>query len=351
MPRVSAVLPCFNHSPYLPERIRSILGQTRPVDEIIFLDDASTDDSILLARMLLADVHCPVIIEPNAVNSGSPFKQWNKGVNLASGDLVWIAETDDSCDPFFLETLLNCYQQNGATLAWTQSKVIDNVGIRLHSACEWHRHLFPGLFDQAFAMDGDLFVRKYLSCINLIPNASAAIFSREIYCEVGPANELMRYAGDWLQWIKMANGGRVCFVNQELNYFRCHPATTRSSPDARKLYSENIVCMTTAFVLITETARNSFKTTNRVLINPAVILSWTHWKGFSSYFLSSFSFNDILCLNHRIKESGGNASFSFAALFLLGYFYLMRLFKSKLKNLCPRLRIAASSLLCKMMDS
>ncbi len=43
MTRISVVLPCFNHSQYLTERINSVLAQTRPVDEIIFLDDAYTD--------------------------------------------------------------------------------------------------------------------------------------------------------------------------------------------------------------------------------------------------------------------------------------------------------------------
>ena len=44
--RISAIIPNYNHAPFLEERIRSILAQTRRPDEIIFLDDASTDDSL-----------------------------------------------------------------------------------------------------------------------------------------------------------------------------------------------------------------------------------------------------------------------------------------------------------------
>lgn len=350
MVRISAILPCFNHAIYLPERISSVLAQTRPVDEIIFLDDASTDDSLSLARTLLERAQCPVVIEPNSINSGSSFKQWNKGVYLASGDLIWIAETDDSCDSFFLETLLDCYQQNRATLAWVQSMRIDKAGEHLYSAREWHDHRFPGLFERSFTMDGELFVREYLSCTNLIPNASAAIFSRKKYYEAGPANDLMRYAGDWLQWIKLVQGGRVCFVNQELNYFRCHPSTTRSSPDLRKLYSENIVCMTTALALTTETTRNIANTTSRILIKPCTILSWSHRKAFSRYLLSSFSLNDILSLNHRIRENGGMTYFSFGALFLLGCYSLMRVSKLRFKYLLSRLRNCMPMSLFKMQS-
>ena len=350
-PRVSAILPCFNHSHFLHERIGSILSQTRPVDEIIFLDDASTDESVSLARTLLEKAQCPVIIEHNSINSGSTFKQWNKGVYLASGDLVWIAETDDSCDSYFLETLLDCYQKNRATFAWTQSKVIDSAGEKLYSAREWHDHIFPGLFDRNFVMEGELFVRKYLSCINLIPNASAAIFSRKKYYEAGPANDLMRYAGDWLQWIKLVQGGRVCFLNQELNNFRCHPSTTRSSPDLRKLYSENIVCMTTALALTTETTRNIANTTSRIIIKPCTILSWSHSKAFSRFLLNSFSLNDIPSLNLRIRESGGLTYFSFGALFLLGYFAIIRLTKFRFNILLSRLRNRMSIFLWKFQGS
>ena len=45
-------------------------------------------------------------IEFNEVNSGSAFKQWNKGVRLATGKYVWIAESDDYADPHFLERLV-----------------------------------------------------------------------------------------------------------------------------------------------------------------------------------------------------------------------------------------------------
>ena len=44
--RISVIIPNYNHAPFLEERIRSILAQTRRPDEIIFLDDASTDDSL-----------------------------------------------------------------------------------------------------------------------------------------------------------------------------------------------------------------------------------------------------------------------------------------------------------------
>lgn len=316
--RISAILPCFNHANYLHERISSILAQTRPVDEIVFLDDASSDESLSLAKKLLARAHCPTLIVHNNINSACTFAQWNKGIKAASGDLIWIAETDDSCDPVFLERLLEGFEQTKATFAWSQSKVIDQSGIVLHSAREWHEHLFPHLFETDFAMEGNIFVRDFLSCINLIPNASAAIFERDRYLSVGQANESMRYAGDWLQWIKMVQDGRVCFISEELNSFRCHPATTRSCPDIQRLYSERLACMATALALPNHREVSTNGTRSVTQVKSDTIRSALKNRVFVYNILSNFTVIDVPFLNTRIRKKGVLATFSPGALLLLG---------------------------------
>ena len=80
-PLVSVVVPCYNHARFLSLRIKTILEQTFQDFEIIFLDDASTDESLQVARELLHDRAAQMVINPE--NSKSPFKQWNRGVALA----------------------------------------------------------------------------------------------------------------------------------------------------------------------------------------------------------------------------------------------------------------------------
>ena len=88
---VSVIVPCYNHAPYLKQRIESILNQTYQNFELILLDDVSPDESgeILLSYKDHPKVsHCII----NERNSGSTFHQWNKGIALAQGELIWIAE-------------------------------------------------------------------------------------------------------------------------------------------------------------------------------------------------------------------------------------------------------------------
>src|SRR5262249_35072754 len=103
LPKVSIVVPNYNHARFLPQRLDSILGQTFQDFELILLDDCSTDDSRTILSQYARDPR--VRIEFNEVNSSNPFKQWNKGVGLARGEYVWIAESDDYADARLLENL------------------------------------------------------------------------------------------------------------------------------------------------------------------------------------------------------------------------------------------------------
>src|SRR6266404_7934352 len=104
MPAVSVIVPNYNHARFLRRRIDTVLGQTFLDFELILLDDCSTDNSRDILTAYADDSR--VRIEFNAKNSGSTFKQWNKGVRLARGKYVWIAESDDYADKHLLEMLV-----------------------------------------------------------------------------------------------------------------------------------------------------------------------------------------------------------------------------------------------------
>src|ERR1700735_1956185 len=103
MPQVSVIVPNYNHARFLQKRIESVLRQTFQDFDLILLDDSSTDDSRSILSSYARDPR--VTIEFNEANSGSTFRQWNKGVRLARGKYVWIAESDDYADERFLERL------------------------------------------------------------------------------------------------------------------------------------------------------------------------------------------------------------------------------------------------------
>ena len=126
--RISVVVPNYNYRKYLPERLSSIIKQNYPIYEIIFLDDDSFDGSVNIAQKILNSQPIDFKIIVNDINSGSVFNQWKKGVDIARGEKVWIAEADDCCSLNFLDTVIRGFKNPGVVLSYCESKQIDENG-------------------------------------------------------------------------------------------------------------------------------------------------------------------------------------------------------------------------------
>ena len=129
--KVSVIVPNYRHARYLEERIQSIFDQTQKPHEIIVLDDASPDESVAVAERMARHSPVPWQIVVNETNSGSTFRQWLKGLSLATGDLIWLAESDDAAHPLFLERLVPEFFDPDVVLAYCQSALIGPEGERL----------------------------------------------------------------------------------------------------------------------------------------------------------------------------------------------------------------------------
>ena len=80
-----------------------MLNQTFRDFEVLLLDDGSTDGSAAVLQEYIDPPRVRAFCDLR--NSGRPFVQWNKGVALARGQYVWIAEADDFSAPEFLERM------------------------------------------------------------------------------------------------------------------------------------------------------------------------------------------------------------------------------------------------------
>jgi glycosyltransferase involved in cell wall biosynthesis len=226
-PAVSVVVPNYNHARYLPARIESILAQTFQDFEIILLDDGSTDDSVAILRSYAKHPQVTHLVV-NEQNTGSPCTQWGRGIALAAGSFIWIAESDDIADPSLLEVLITRLRAEPNTvLAYCRSESIDEHGNIL---CE------PGAADDSttapagpdYTVPGHTVLLDRLRHYNSIPNASAVVFRKD----KAAATEMpvgFRYCGDWLFWARLAARGDFACSDRALNFFRSHAGSTRAA--------------------------------------------------------------------------------------------------------------------------
>ncbi|MFC3198575.1 glycosyltransferase family 2 protein [Parapedobacter deserti] len=211
---VSVVIPNYNHGKFLDQRIQSVLAQSYERLEIVLLDDGSSDDSVdVIEKYRNHPKVSHVVI--NEQNSGSPFKQWTAGISLAKGEFVWIAESDDWCEPTLLQYLLEGIQQDSdCVISYCQSYCVTGNEIKWQSS---HRQLSE-------IVKGNEFIRKYLCPNPAIVNVSMAIWRRKNFALIPRDFLNYRFSGDWVFWIELAKTGNVCINGRLLNYFRKHEA-------------------------------------------------------------------------------------------------------------------------------
>jgi glycosyltransferase involved in cell wall biosynthesis len=226
-PRVSIIIPNYNHAPYLNERLASILGQTFQDFELIILDDCSSDDSVEVIQHFLGDY--PHKLVANRVNSGSTFAQWDRGIAMAEGELIWIAESDDVASDEFLETLVAKLDDEKVAMAYCQSLAINENSEVTAELKGWTDHISRHLWANDFTIDGTFFAINFMAIKNIIPNASAVVFRRKHYTSPYLLKPNYKLGGDLILWTSIMSGRCLAYTDQPLNYYRFHAHTVRRS--------------------------------------------------------------------------------------------------------------------------
>jgi O-antigen biosynthesis protein len=226
-PRISVIIPNYNYARFLPHRIVSILNQELPAWEIILLDDASTDDSLDVAAKLLKDCGIRYQIVSNSENSGSVFAQWQKGVDLARGDIVWIAEADDWASARFTKVAAAAFSDPDVVISYTQSNQVNQASeILCPHYLDYVTDIDRERWRHPFVNDGLSELNDGLSIKNTLPNVSGVLFRRAALQQVltEHIDEIRSYrvAGDWCTYAHLATRGKIAFDPRPLNYHRRH---------------------------------------------------------------------------------------------------------------------------------
>lgn len=226
--RVSVVLPNYNYGRFLQERLASIAHQTLRPYELIFIDDASSDDSRRIAEAFADGTTLKCRLVAHTANQGC-FHGWAEGIALAQGDLIWIAEADDFAHARLLENLVGCFEDPSVNVAYCDSYVTDDESrVAEYDYRDWTNDVSPIKWSTSYKCDGRNEVRVALSIKNTIPNASAVIFRASALAGIDGQLRQFQISGDWFSYGYALVHGSICFVNKRLNYHRRHSASNIS---------------------------------------------------------------------------------------------------------------------------
>lgn len=209
-PTVSVVIPCKNMGAYVGQAIESALAQTRPADEIIVVDDGSTDDTREVVRRFPAKVkllHGP--------GRGSAISR-NIAVLAASGQYIAFLDADDLWYPQHLELQITRMLAEGRSFSFSD----------FHRTSDPTKPGEPMLAEYSTVSDGNVFPQLLRE--NFVPTSSA-IVRKELLAQTGIFKPQLRGGQDYDLWLRIARQTQFSWVRQCLVFLRHHAGNITGS--------------------------------------------------------------------------------------------------------------------------
>ena len=195
--KVSAVIPCYNQGVFVEECVLSLLNQTYKIDEILVIDDGSSEDTTLQILNNLDYPNTEVYFQKNA----GPSRARNVGFQKAKNNWVVTIDADDYFESTFVEKAVNIIDttnQIGAVTCWVK---------------------FFGRINHVWKCKGGS-LNHFLIKNN---SSSAAIINKALWSQIEGYDENLTAYEDWDFWIRLtALGYCVHVIEEPLFFYRKH---------------------------------------------------------------------------------------------------------------------------------
>ncbi len=222
-PLVTVIIPNYNHGKFLRERIESVFNQSYNNIEVIILDDKSVDNSREIIEEVSDDHRIKEVLYSHK-NTGNPFRQWKKGIEKATGDFIWIAESDDVSDTTFLSEGIESLLKSKLGVYFCNSRHIDEKGEILEKIEKpYEIYGTRGVLGRRFLLN------KYFTRMSPIKNTSAAIVKKGVISpQILNSIRRFRFAGDKFFFVLLSEKTQFYHSINYCNYIRDHSMTTRA---------------------------------------------------------------------------------------------------------------------------
>jgi glycosyltransferase involved in cell wall biosynthesis len=235
MPKASIIIPAYNAENYIAATLDSIFAQSYSDFECIIVDDGSSDNTLAVVRNY-KDARVKVIAQPN---SGGPAKPRNVGVAAASGEYIFIFDSDDIMMSQKLKTYMDIFEKNSnVDVIFSDFQVIDEQGKVVSesflSEYQSFRRICEKESDNAFKLDMANFHEEIIKA-NFIGTSGVA-FRASVATPV--FDERFLSGDDKLAWVVLAKTKNFYFVNIPLHQYRKREGSISSKNVERLLVNK-----------------------------------------------------------------------------------------------------------------
>lgn len=231
-PRISVVTACFNAAEFVSRTVESVVGQHYPDLEYLFVDAASTDDTLTLVRQYEGRGITALISEPD----DGQYHGIQKGMGRATGDVMGWLNGDDVYCPWTLATVGEVFAQM-PEVEW-----IIGTPSYMNAAGQCVR--VSGTSGSAYPRD---FIRNgwFRAELGGYLQQESMFWRRSLWDKVGGLDLSLNLAADFDLWRRFAEHAELYSINVPLALFRQRPGQQRSSA-AKDLYEAEVLRVASA---------------------------------------------------------------------------------------------------------
>ncbi|TNF88231.1 MAG: glycosyltransferase [Gammaproteobacteria bacterium] len=193
--RISVVIPSYNRRHTLERALESVFAQTSPVDEVILVDDGSTDGSAEMVAKAYAAVK--IIRQPNLGVSEAR----NRGINAARFDWIALLDSDDSWLPEKIARIRAAHAQHPDFVLFHSDEIWMRRGVRVNPMNK-HRKSGGWIFEH---------------CLPLCAiSPSASVIRKSVLLESGLFDPALPACEDYDLWLRLCHRYPVHYLEAAL---------------------------------------------------------------------------------------------------------------------------------------
>lgn len=204
-PLISIVTPTFNAAATIEQTLASIQSQDYPAIEHVVVDGGSTDGTLAILEREAAAGNLRFVSEPDDGLSDA----FNKGVAMATGDVIGWLNADDTYEPGALTRIATALEANrDAEWATGRCPIMGADGEESRRAVTRYKNWLLARYSL------DLYLTN-----NFI-SSPATFVRREVLTEIGALDTRFKYSADYDLWLRLARRGDPVIIDADIARFR-----------------------------------------------------------------------------------------------------------------------------------
>jgi|SRR5579864_1724120 len=222
---ISVVIPTYNAAPFIGATLESVLAQSRLPDEVIVVDDCSTDQTVEIVQRIAKSAPTRVHVTVMAANSGGPAMPTNVGIEMSKGEMIALLDHDD----WMLRGKLDCQAQQLQThqdVGFVFSDFECLVGSEVRRGMTDLDYSIlqanASVEDGAWLLSSRQMVQLQVAYPHLVQSCSNLMFRKSVWAEVGGFDRAAGPITDHKFKLAAATRFPACFLPRVLFRKRMH---------------------------------------------------------------------------------------------------------------------------------